>query len=71
VCALLAIGSFLIPIATLVLSAYIGTKVASGGDTATTIGAGLGAFLLTGLSVITGFFFGIVFAFAAYLLLRN
>jgi preprotein translocase subunit YajC len=67
---LLSIGSFGIPLSTLLWGAG---KVAEAGEqgAAYQAGAGIGATIISGVGFFFGFFFGIVFAIVAYFLLKS
>ena len=74
VCALM---SFALPLAGLVFSGIVGTKVIEQADPETgaragaAIGAGLGGMMVTGTLAFMGFFAGLIFAILAFFLLRN
>ncbi len=67
---LLSIGSFGIPISTLLWGAG---KVVEAGEqgAAYQAGAGIGVTIISGIGFVFGFFFGLVFAIVAYFLLKS
>ena len=70
-CVLLSTGSFAIPLSVFIWSARYTAGVASEGGTAAAIGAGLGGAMVLGIGVVLGLFLGLIFAVAAYFLLKK
>lgn len=74
-CVALGLGTLSLPLTTMLLSGRLVAQQASSataaGDSATMLGAGLGASLATGVAAIVGLFFGAILLVAAVALLRG